>query len=264
MAEQERPARFLSAVEIPDMAQSDPKGKFPLDGKMYCAPVAVSNALMAMFREELEQEEMTQYDLVDQLASIGYMNTNLKTGTNLDRLLRGLDRYVGERKGVKTHGVWFQGVRKHDREFSAGLRKPSLKWIQSHLAAHNSVWMLVGWYQYKAETKEYLRIGGHWVTVVGYGEDRRGRAAPNMLIVHDPAMGSGMRARREYVSLTTQEEGLISEIFSDYKFPAKGMYRLGGDLRLLPRAKFAFLDGAVSLQVELGKEPAKQPDPFAP
>ena len=37
----------------------------------------------------------------------------------------------------------------------------------------------------------YRKIGTHWATFVGYGQDESGRNDPNVLIVHDPAPRAG-------------------------------------------------------------------------
>lgn len=240
--------RYLPERRVPDLTQNDPKGGFMDGGKAYCGPVAVSNSLMAMFGDDLEWDGMNQYDLVNQLASVGYMNTHRKHGTHLNQFLRGVQRFVRER-GVAEFSLRFQGFRRHEREFGPGLRRPQLKWIQSYLAAGGAVWLMVGWYTFDSETMEFERIGGHWVTAVGFGEDAFGRPDPDILIIHDPAPVAGPRPAREFVKMTPLTEGTLVLEVEHRVFPAKGIYQLEGGMHVKSSADHALLDGVVGLHL---------------
>lgn len=241
--------RFVPAKEVPDMTQNDPAGGFPAEGKMYCAPVAVSNSLMALFGEDLEWEGVTQYDLVRQLASVGYMNTHPKHGTHLNQLMRGVKRYVEER-GVKDFKVRFQGCRIYERQFGPGPRRPGLGWIKAHLASGGAAWLLLGWYEYDPLTKEYKRIGAHWVTAVGFGVDEDGVADGEVLTVHDPAGPAGSKPQREYVRMRRLEEGTVVGAMKNQVFPARGSYRMEGGMHVHSDADCALLDGVVGLWIK--------------
>lgn len=246
--------RYVPEKEIPDLTQSDPMGKFEGGGKTYCAPVAVSNSLMAMFGEELGWEGVTQYDLVRKLASVGYMNTHRQHGTHLNQFIRGVQRYVKER-GMKDCWVRFQGFHKHEKALSAGMCRPRLEWIQGHLAKGGAAWLMAGWYRYDPKKKEYNRDGYHWVTLVGFGEDAEGKPDPEILIVHDPATGAGRRPAREYVRLSQLTEGMIIGALEHREVYANGVYRLGGGMHIKPGSDVALLEGAVVLSI---KEPLKR------
>jgi hypothetical protein len=240
--------QFVPEKPVPDLDQTDPKAEFPGRGKMYCAPVAVSNSLMAFFGEDLEFDGVTQFDVVKQLASVGYMNTHRKHGTHLNQFVRGVRRYV-EEQGVKDFTVRFQGYLKHERALGGGMQRPRLRWIQAHLASGGAAWLSVGWYTYDAETKTYDRTGGHWVTAVGFGVDANGDPDPAMLIVHDPAIAAGKGRSREYVRVTMLEEGTVKGALEHQELRARGLYRLGGGMHIDRKADCALLDGVVGLAV---------------
>lgn len=220
---------------------------------MYCAPVAVSNSLMALFGEDLKWEGITQFDMVKTLASVGYMNTHRQHGTHLNQLMRGVERFVRER-GVEDFTVRFQGYLPHERRYGPPLRRPELRWIQSHLAKGGAAWLCVGWYTYDGEKKEYTRTGSHWVTVAGYGADAHGEEDPEMLIIHDPSSTTGRRWQQEYVKLIRLTEGTLIGVREHQKLRAPGIYRLADGMHIHPEADVALLDGVVGLNFR-GRRP---------
>jgi hypothetical protein len=243
------PTSFLPGHDIPDLVQTDPGGGFAAGGKSYCGPVAVSNSLVAMFRDELERRGITQFDLVNRLASVGYMNTHVDKGTHVNHMIRGVQRFLRE-QGVNHYYLRYQGCRPHEQNFSAGFRKPRLGWIRSALAAGGTAWLNVGWYTHDGDSDTYHRKGGHWVTAVGFGEDERGNRNPDILVIHDPAPRSGRDPRREFVLMRRVDSGSMNGTVKNLTIEAQGIFRMIGGMHIKSTADVALLDGAVVLRLE--------------
>ncbi len=261
-AEQAFPAVLQPARNaIPDLTQTDPKGNFPGRGATYCGPVAVSNSLWALFGPQYEWwEEFTQYDLVRKLASHSYMNIEVSKGCTVKQLTRGVDTYLRER-GEKDYYLKFQGWRPHDHRYATGFFQPRLSWIKKILSAERSaVWLNVGWYRETPGKGAPKRIGGHWVTAVGYGVDGQGRPAPDHLIIHDPAQRAGPPAP-EFIKLSRIRGGELTGLYENLPRSAAGFYLLEGGMHLKSEAHHAVLDGAVGLVLR-GQE--QKGDPRAP
>ena len=246
------PAFVPKEDAIPDLTQTDPKGKFAGNGKNFCGPVAVSNSLMAFFGEDLRWEEVTHYDVVNQLASMPYMNTHLEKGTNVRQLMRGVERYLGER-GEKNYYLKFQGWRRHESRHRTGANNPSLVWIKRLLAGGGAVWINVGWYAKTEEEGEFRRLGGHWVTAVGYGQDAEGTPDASYLLIHDPAPRAGVAPGRQFVKMSRMNSGVLTGVMRNLPRPAKYLYRMEGEMKLRRGAHIALMDGAVGLR--LAKKP---------
>lgn len=255
---------------IPDLTQTNPKGNFPGRGATYCGPVAVSNSLWALFGREYEWwEEFTQFDLVRKLASQPLMNIEVSKGCTVKQLTRGVDNYLRKR-GEKNYYLKFQGWRPHDNRHATGLFQPRLGWIKKILSAERSaVWLNVGWYCETPDKGPHKRIGGHWVTAVGYGIDEKGRPDPDYLIIHDPAPRAGPPAP-EFVKLSRIKGGVLTGVYKNLPRPAAGFYLMKGGMHLKPEAHHAVLDGAVGLVLRakeqkgdpLAPEANPAPDPF--
>ncbi|NNC89991.1 MAG: hypothetical protein HKN82_16155 [Akkermansiaceae bacterium] len=240
------PGRFMPAREVPDLTQTDPAGNFPMGGRYHCGPVAVSNSLWAIFGDDLQWEGVSQYDLANRLGSLGYMNTRKRTGTRVNPLMHGVQRFLRER-GVRDYYLKFQGYREHERALSAGTHPPRLRWIQAALARNGSVWLSVGWYKIDPAKDEYRRITGHWVTAVGYGAGRDGEAQPDVLAIHDPGPAAGTGPSRQFIRLTPLASGTLLGASRGNACKANGIYRLGGDMYVKRGADCALLDGAAVL-----------------
>ena len=150
---------------------------------------------------------------------------------------------------MKDFSVKFQGYLKHERQLGGGLQRPQLRWIQAHLAKGGAAWLSVGWYTYDPATKTYERVGGHWVTAVGFGVDENGEPDPAMLIVHDPSPAAGKGPTREYVRLSVLTQGMVKGAQEHVDLQARGLYRLGGGMHVHAEADCALLDGVVGLAV---------------
>lgn len=228
-------SRFFS--DIPDFTQTDVKGDAFGNGQQFCAPAAVSNSLVWLNGESVDQRR-----LVLLLASESYMNTDLRIGTGTSELLRGVNRYLKEQfGGYRT--LSYQGWRRHPRDYSANVRLPTLSFIARGVTKRSAAWLNVGWYRVNAASKEYERIGGHWVTLVGYdlGSDQ--------LIINDPAPRAGRTRSSERVSFRALTGGRLSGTKSGLPTDARGYLQLGRGLHLHPRADTAIVDGVVLLEL---------------
>lgn len=230
---------------VPDLTQTDPKGNFARGGRSYCGPVAVSNSLMALFARDLKWEDVTQYDLVNNLASLSCMNTDPLKGTSVRQLLRGVDLYL-ERRGERDYHLKFQGWRRHDLKHRTGVTEPRLDWIKGILAQGGAVWLNVGWYVREKEGV-YKRLGGHWVTAVGYGQDAAGDPQPDCLVIHDPAPRAGLGPQPQFVKMAPFESGKLTGVMRGLPRPARNLYRMEGGMHIKPTADLAILDGAAGL-----------------
>lgn len=256
--------KFSSVVQasrttIPDLTQTDPRGNFPAGGVTYCGPVAVSNSLWALFGEEYEaRETFTQFDLVHELASQPFMNIDVSKGCTVKQLTRGVDTYL-RRQGEKNYYLKFQGWRPHDNRHATGLFGPRITWIKSILnAPRGAVWLNVGWYCETPDKGSYRRIGGHWVTAVGYGIDEKGRSNPDYLIIHDPAPRAGPPAP-EFVKLSRITSGVLTGVHKNLPRPAAGFYLMQGGMHIKREAHHAILDGAVGLVLREQKQKSEPP-----
>lgn len=232
---------------IPDLTQTDPDGGFARGGKSFCGPVAVSNSLVGLFADRLNRSGISQHDLVNRLASPGYMNTHEVEGTGINGLLQGVRRCL-EDWMIGGCSLEYRGWRPHRREFSTLVDQPMPEWIEAILAGGGAVWLNVGWYRISdSKGVQYERTGGHWVTAVGF---RRPDApeAPPIVLVHDPAPRAGAVPSREEVTLLALREGTLTGSARNLPRPAGGLYRMAGGMHLKKGADLAILDGAAALR----------------
>jgi hypothetical protein len=70
--------------------------------------------------------------------------------------------------------------------------------------------MILVWGRYKMDRGgDLIRIGGHYVTLVGYGIDENNKIRKNTLIIHNPATGP-KKPKQEYLKLRSLTD--ISDI----------------------------------------------------
>ncbi|MFP4477414.1 MAG: hypothetical protein ACLFOY_17760 [Desulfatibacillaceae bacterium] len=250
------PPSYVEKIRaIPDMTQTEPRYHLPGGGKQYCAPVAVSNSFMLLSRQgyvnlvpDSADPGHAQALVAGLLGSKRYMNTNLKNGTGPTRVLRGVSRFL-EDCGYRYSYLGYQGWREHPSRFRTGVSVPVLDWIKDGMIGVSAVWLNVGWYKYDGLKDEYRRIGGHWVTLVGYGADYMGREDPDLLIVHNPASrGSGI-VSHEYVRVEHMDSGRMIVDRDGDGMDAYGYHILSGDIPIRSRADCAILDGAIVLRM---------------
>jgi hypothetical protein len=98
----------------------------------------------------------------------------------------------------------------------------------------------VGWYAYDETTGDYVRSGGHWITVVGYrGDD---------LLIHDPSPSAGVERWTQRITLTEIEDGRLTGQQRNLPRSAEGCYQVGGEMRA--GRSTCVLDGVVILTLE--------------
>jgi hypothetical protein len=240
---------------IPDLGQTDPTVSFPHGGIHLCGPVAVSNSLMWLARQgyrrllpNIEEPKACQAALTMRISSEEYMDTTLEYGTSPSAVLVGLSRYIKD-CGYEYRRLEYQGCRKHPREFSTGVSVPELSWIKKGLLGDSAVFLNIGWYEHPDQINSYRRIGGHWVTLVGFGFDETGKTDPDILIVHDPASKTGNA--NEFVRFERISEGRLSGVNGTHN--AAGFLKIVRGIRIDSKADCAILDGVIVLEMQKAK-----------
>ena len=217
--------------QIPDFTQSQITGWQHRNGSQYCGPVAVSNSLYW-----LAGMKGSQTSLIKQLASPRYMNTDVRRGTGTTQMLNGIDAMATDLFGG-YQSLEYQGWKMHPFRFSTGVKVPDFNWITQELSANTAVWLNVGWYEYDRERNLYFRVGGHWVTLVGYQD--------NLLILHDPAPRAGQSFANEYVQTSIIRSGALAGRLAGLPRSANGYLLLGNGMHIKSIADVAIVDGAI-------------------
>lgn len=240
---------------IPDYTQTDPAyGGLPGSGMEYCAPVSVSNSLMWLsdngfpnLTPRSNDRKRDQFEVARLLGSPTYMDTKLtdeRRGTGPNGLCRGLKRYILDR-GYIYKRLETQGWRYVDVEFRTGVDVPDLEWVKRGIKGYGSVFLNIGLYTYNPVTDEYTRVGGHWITLVGYGHDGKS-PNPDYLIAHDP---SPPTFRNEYILPVRINSGTLKGTYSGLPRNAAGLYKMTG-MVISPKADLGILDVAVILEMQ--------------
>jgi hypothetical protein len=128
---------------------------------------------------------------------------------------------------------------------------PDLDWIKKGLLGDSAVFLNIGWYEHPDQIDSYRRIGGHWVTLVGFGIDENGKPDPDILIVHDPASKAGSTPVNEFVRVERIPEGRLSGVNGIHK--AAGFLKVVRGMRIDGKADCAILDGVVVLEMQSAK-----------
>ena len=234
------------ADATPDFLQTDPGSGFAESGSQFCAPASVSNSLMYLadhgygkLRPQAKTAKEAQAQIIRTLGSSEYMNTNPSIGTSPSEVTLGVRKYLQEH-GCAIERLEYQGWRPGPDGNEAEHHHPDLRALKQVLAnPRGAVWLNVGWYTHDAESDEYARDGGHWVTAVGYRGDT--------LLVHDPSPRAGAEAWTQDVTVGTIASGELTGDNKGLPQPAAGYLRLGGEMSLPERADTCILDGVVLL-----------------
>jgi len=234
---------FLDLIHsIPDYYQRSTRfGGFPNEGSAYCGPVAASNALMWLYRndygkiiEKSNNALKDQYELIKLLGSEKYFHT-AKDGTNPNELCLGLKKFFDD-AGIKNVKIEYHGWRLMDSQFKSGHSVPDLDIIKNDLRSRNAVLLNYGWYKYDAQKDEYTRTGGHWVNLVGFGHDGN-RENPHALIINDP----DMRVQSaNYIIVRRMESGYLKGSLSGLPREAAGFHKFKSSSKGV-----GIIDGAV-------------------
>lgn len=238
------------ADETPHFWQRDRRGRFENGGRDYCCPVAVSNSFVYLAQHGFPglltpgEGDQPQIDLINQLVLPGYFDTDPNTGTTPGSVLTGVQRYV-ENHGYHCARLEYEGWRRvgHDNADAVKDSCPQLDWIADGIRdPHGAVWLNVGWYAQDG-AGEWKRTGGHWVTVVGYGN------APHILLIHNPALRRNNDQpddpARDLIRLDPLSSGTLHTGGQSTE-NATGLYRVSGPGLPLDRGvDAAILDAAV-------------------
>jgi len=190
----------------PTFWQRDPDADFEDEGRMHCAPTAVSDGLIYLTKAYGMKRLVPGTGHKDQISLIQQLAEEFGTdprigGTNPDKILTGLRSYV-ESKDYELDRLelksW-RGVSSANKQFKIGTR-PDLAWIRSAVGSKDAVVIFnFGWYH---ETDDgYERKGGHWVNVVG--------ASGNEFMVHNPILPPEKQSDKKSVELTALGEDFI-------------------------------------------------------
>jgi hypothetical protein len=254
------PAVVDRSGSTPDFCQTDPAGKLPAGGGYFCGPVAASNSLMHFatngfpkLRPPAASDKESQIRIIHQLGARDFMNTVGKRGTNPPRLMAGVEKFVAQ-AGYRIIRLEQQGWRDQTDRFPAKVGIPSLAWIQQGIAAKGgAVWLNVGWYHAKADSSDFQRIGGHWVTVVGCDTRKTKLETQPSITLHDPAPRTGKTPLTQRVGIATLESGqLLVKLQSGKtrRHDAAGFLSLRDGMKIKSGANVAIIDAAVLLQIE--------------
>jgi len=241
---------------IPDVTQTDKRAHFAGGGSEYCCLVTIANSFMWLDSQgfpELVENSGSLFDdevrLVKLLASKAYMDTSLVEGTGTTKLMRGVKKYVKDR-GYEISQLEYEGWRKHPPEMKTRFSVPRLSWIKHGTLDNRALWLNVGWYKYNLSKDEYIRTGGHWVTLVGYGRDENGQLNQNCLILHDPSPRAGKSFNNEYALVSKIRSGTLKGKWVGLPRSAVGYYKLMGGMHIKKEADVAIIDGAIGLKLK--------------
>jgi hypothetical protein len=209
-----KPAAFAQKAQskadlTPTFWQRDPDADFEDEGRMHCAPTAVSDGLIYLARAFSMPDlvpgtrlKKDQIKLIEELAEYFHTDPSIG-GTNPDRILTGLQNYVKDkgyelsRLEVKT----WRPVGKANKEFKIGT-KPDMAWMRNAARSKDSVMIMnFGWYY---ETEDgYNRKGGHWVAVVGAAPDS------NEFYIHNPILRAEEQSKKQSLVLNRLDDDFM-------------------------------------------------------
>lgn len=237
--------------EIPDFSQTDPRLGLPNGGEMYCAPVAAANGLVWLaehrgFSQLLPVQGLSLTEKVAMLAralgSSALMSTAPKGGTTFDRFLFGLERYalqVGYRPVVAYRGRWPMPAR-----FRAGPGPVDRAWMVREFDYDRVVWASIGFYE-TMRGQGLRRVGGHMITMVGYGRGPNGRVDHDAVSFHDSDDRSD-RVRQLHLKLQPRWRGALVDRSGRRVDDVGQMLEIVAGLSLRDDVT-ALIDGAASL-----------------
>jgi len=243
-------------ADMPDYFQADPAyGRLPRGGASYCGPTALANALVWLDGHgcpDLLPSEAPgpaeQFALIRTLGEETYTKTHEKTGVGPSGIMRGIARYAADRR--YRAAVAYAGWRSHRHRVSD---RPTAGWLRRAVEGRSNLLINIGWYAKDEADGTYTRVGGHWVTAVGY--ETAGERT--WLIVHDPAKRSQTPKRDSVTRCPVR--CLLTPLASDARmrknkeaettFAARGLMTLEG-LTLKRGADGAVVDGAVAFTLE--------------
>ena len=176
--------------QMPDLCQTDEAFRsLPYEGRYSCCPTAVANVLVAMDQRGYDrlvdgdvESKDTQRSLLERLSAKPYLHTN-QHGIGPLGAMTGLERFVHQR-GYTAELEW-RGWRRGG-QFTTG-RFVDPTWLREGVEGESNVVLNLGWYRYDPEQDLYSRVGGHYMTLVGYRQE----GDQFRYLIHDPAPRSG-------------------------------------------------------------------------
>lgn len=242
------PSATGKVAGMPDLTQTGgPFRALPSGGGYHCGPVATANVLIYLdghgYPELVPGEGRTDAErlwLVQTLSSSTCMRTDRHRGTGPRRLLAGIDRYVASR-GYRADLAW-QGWRSGGSWSVA--REVDPGFLARGVLGDFNVVLHVGWYRHDEEAKRYRRVGGHYMTLVGYRKD----GGKLTFLVEDPAPRAGRKKITHEVTLRPIPEGDLLPRRGSKPIPAVGHFLVEGVV-VKSIADVAILDGAARLRV---------------
>jgi hypothetical protein len=211
---------------------------------------------------------LAQAELINKLASSGYMATNPDTGTSPGGALHGIRRYV-EENGYICERLEYAGWRVLPKQLrkSAVASHPDLDWIKTCVAdPSGTAWLEIGFYVHGDSPGVWRRMTGHTVVAVGYGTDGA-RLDGHIFIVDNPAIGPQVPAApaeraagRKWRPITLADQaitltpvGPLKLLLQNAKAPrdVDGLFQISGPGVPFSHKKYdvAYLDGAIVLVV---------------
>ena len=242
------PASCTEKVALmPDLCQTDEAFRAtPYGGRSSCCPTSFANVLIAMDRRGFDnlvagdvRSEEAQRTLIEQLLARGHLHVN-KSGIGPWAAMKGIERFVRER-GYDARLEW-QGWRYGGQFATANV--VDTDWLRQGVIGESNVVINVGWYRYDQDDDRYARIGGHYMTLVGYRQEGEGF----VYLIHDPAPRSGPGKVTHETRLVPIRSGRMAPWKQYGKRAAAGHCRLEG-IRVLRTADLAILDGAIRLTI---------------
>jgi len=232
---------------MPDLCQTDEAFRsLPYGGRYSCGPTAFANVLVAMDRRGYEdlvpedgQSKEQQRALLEQLGTKPYLHTT-RHGTGPISAMAGIRRFVQDR-GYDALVEW-RGWR-HGGEFSSG-EFVDPNWLLEGVLGESNVVVNVGWYKHDEPQRLYTRIGGHYMTLVGYQKE----GDEITYLIHDPAPRAGTDKTTHHVRLVPIQAGELAPWKKYGKRSAVGYFLLEG-IVLKSTADVAILDGAIRLTI---------------
>jgi len=174
------------------------------------------------------------------------MSTAPKGGTSHHRFLTGLERYIDQadyNADLRYRGRWQMPGRFVDHQSA-----PDIDWIRDRFEDGAAVWLSLGYYREGDRPGELQRIGGHFVTVAGYGIDADGSADRDALILHDSDDGGGSVIQRHHLSFEELRTGTFVDRDGKPTTDTEGHLVVKKGYRLR-RGIIAIIDSAISLEL---------------
>lgn len=236
---------------MPDLCQTDEAFRsLPYQGKYSCGAVAVANVLVALDRRGFDRliegdvgSKAVQCTLLAELSAKPYLETT-RHGIGPIGIMNGLERFV-EARGYHARFEW-TGWR-HGGDYATA-RFVNLDWLREGASGESNVVLNVGWYRRDEEQDLYVRVGGHYMTLVGY----RRQGDDFTYLIHDPAARSGPGKVTHEARLVPIPGGRLAPWKSYAQRSAEGHFLIEG-IVVKSTADAAILDGAIRVTIGQGE-----------